>query len=94
MGRPMAERLIAAGYDVVGYDVRPKSEFGPFAEHMTDQATDFRACDVVISVVRDARQTRICSQQSANHPVSWSFHQHCRRVSSGTAEPNCRTVRR
>lgn len=58
MGRPMAERLIAAGYDVVGYDVRPKSEFGPFAEHMTDQATDFRACDVVISVVRDARQTR------------------------------------
>jgi len=57
MGQPMAERLIDAGFQTVGYDVRPLIEFGPLARHMTTDATDLATCDVVISVVRDVAQT-------------------------------------
>lgn len=58
MGRPMAERLIEAGFEVVGFDVRPLGEFDVFARHMAVEATALKDCDVVISVVRDAQQTR------------------------------------
>ena len=59
MGRPMAEALIAAGFDVMGYDVRPMSGFGGFARHMTGDPAELPGrCGAVISVVRDAAQTR------------------------------------
>ena len=58
MGRPMAEALIDAGHETLGYDVRPPAEFGDFQRHMTEDATALAGCDAVISVVRDARQTR------------------------------------
>lgn len=58
MGLPMARHLLAAGFDVLGFDVRPVSDFGDFAIHMEPDPAVFAArCDVVISVVRDARQT-------------------------------------
>lgn len=58
MGRPMAECLIDAGFDVMGYDVRPLAEFGTFARHMVEDARRLQECEVIISVVRDAQQTR------------------------------------
>ncbi len=58
MGLPMARRLRDAGYDVWGFDVRKPAEFGDFAERMVADPADFAArCGIVISVVRDARQT-------------------------------------
>ena len=58
MGLPMAKRLQQAGFDVLGYDVRAKTEFGDFAEFMLDSASTLsQRCDVVISVVRDQVQT-------------------------------------
>ena len=66
MGQPMAERLLAAGYDVLGYDVRPLADFGSFAQHMTTSPQDLRTCDCVISVVRDAKQTdELCFTEQA-----------------------------
>lgn len=58
MGLPMAECLLAAGVDVWGHDVRNIDEFGGFAPRMIADAGDFAArCDIVLSVVRDSRQT-------------------------------------
>jgi 3-hydroxyisobutyrate dehydrogenase len=58
MGLPMAQCLLAAGYDVWGYDIRPTPEFGSFSSRMiTDPAVFAARCPTVISVVRDARQT-------------------------------------
>tara|TARA_R110002072_G_scaffold135989_4_gene277772 strand:- start:309 stop:1172 length:864 start_codon:yes stop_codon:yes gene_type:complete len=58
MGLPMAECLLAAGYDVWGHDVRNIDEFGAFVPHMVMDAGDFAArCDIVLSVVRDRQQT-------------------------------------
>ena len=58
MGLPMARRLAAAGFEVWGFDVRPADEFSDFAERMVADAVAFaRRVDVVISVVRDRRQT-------------------------------------
>jgi len=68
MGRPMAERLIAAGFDTIGYDVRPPEEFGVFARHMTLDPTDLPGCDAVISVVRDVAQTRQLIQSMVELP--------------------------
>ncbi len=57
MGLPMALRLKAAGFDVIGYDVR--TILGEFAPNMVADAKEFAArAQVVISVVRDASQTR------------------------------------
>lgn len=59
MGQPMAERLLAAGFEVWGHDVRPIAEFDPIRDRMIgDAATFARRCNVVISVVRDIAQTR------------------------------------
>lgn len=58
MGLPMAECLLAAGVDAWGHDVRNIDEFGGFAPRMIADAGDFAArCDIVLSVVRDSRQT-------------------------------------
>ncbi len=58
MGQPMAECLLAAGVDVWGHDVKNIDEFGNFAPRMIADAGDFAArCDIVLSVVRDLRQT-------------------------------------
>ncbi|MEM9640499.1 MAG: NAD(P)-binding domain-containing protein [Pseudomonadota bacterium] len=54
MGRPMAEALLSAGFDVVGHDIRPATEFDSFAAHM---ARDLSDRDTLISVVRDIPQT-------------------------------------
>ena len=59
MGLPMAQRLADAGYEVWGHDVRPAAEFGEFASRMVTDAAGFsERCNIVISVVRDAAQTR------------------------------------
>ena len=59
MGLPMAQRLAAAGYEVWGHDVRPASDFDGFASRMVADAVEFSGrCNIVISVVRDAAQTR------------------------------------
>ena len=59
MGLPMAQRLADAGYEVWGHDVRPASEFDGFASRMVADAVEFSGrCNIVISVVRDAVQTR------------------------------------
>lgn len=58
MGLPMAKRLVAAGYDVWGFDVRPVSEFGDFAPRMVESPADFAGrCETVVSVVRDEAET-------------------------------------
>ena len=59
MGQPMAERLLAAGYDVWGHDVRDVEAFGDLSPRMLNDAGAFAArCDIVFSVVRDRAQTR------------------------------------
>lgn len=58
MGLPMAKNLQQSGFDVYGYDVRPKSAFGDFSPRMLDDAEALATrCPVVISVVRDGDQT-------------------------------------
>lgn len=58
MGLPMARNLIENGFDVCGYDVRPKSEFGDFAKHMCDSGLALcHFAPIVISVVRDWSET-------------------------------------
>jgi 3-hydroxyisobutyrate dehydrogenase-like beta-hydroxyacid dehydrogenase len=58
MGLPMARQLLNNGYDVWGFDVRPVSEFGDFASRMIAAPAAFaETVDIVISVVRDRRQT-------------------------------------
>lgn len=67
MGLPMARRLLGAGFQVSGFDVRPRAEFGDFAPRMIDQPERFaEQCDIVISVVRDYSQNRaLCFDQQA-----------------------------
>jgi len=55
----MARRLTGAGYETWGFDVRHRSEFADFQDRMVDTADDFCSrIDVLISVVRDWRQTQ------------------------------------
>ncbi|MDA9009113.1 NAD(P)-dependent oxidoreductase [Alphaproteobacteria bacterium] len=58
MGLPMAKALIASGYRVGGFDIKEKSEFGDFAAQMIEDSTLVKnETDVLISVVRDEKQT-------------------------------------
>jgi 3-hydroxyisobutyrate dehydrogenase-like beta-hydroxyacid dehydrogenase len=58
MGLPMARRLMRAGFETWGFDVRPAVEFGDFQDRMVADPGDFaERADIVISVVRDRRQT-------------------------------------
>lgn len=66
MGLPMAQALQHAGYEVWGLDVRPAAEFGEFGSRMLDAAEFAGRVDIVISVVRDAAQTReLCFDRQA-----------------------------
>jgi len=57
MGLPMARALLASGFKVSGFDVRPLDEFGDFAPHMQADAQRFaNECDTLICVVRDEQQ--------------------------------------
>ncbi len=74
MGLPMAKALLADGFDVCGFDVRPIGEFGDFSKKMIVEPHDFSArCDVVICVVRDRKQVlELCFDEqslfSADNP--------------------------
>lgn len=57
MGRPMAEALLGAGYDLRGLDVRPAAAFGAFAAHVTNDPAQMSDRSVLLSVVRDIPQT-------------------------------------
>ncbi|MEM7056320.1 MAG: NAD(P)-dependent oxidoreductase [Pseudomonadota bacterium] len=58
MGLGMAKAMARSGFDVRGFDVRPIEEFGDFAALMVSDPAAFAADrDVVLSVVRDVRQT-------------------------------------
>jgi 3-hydroxyisobutyrate dehydrogenase-like beta-hydroxyacid dehydrogenase len=59
MGLPMARALHEQGFITWGFDVRPVTEFGQFAKRMIEDPDEFATrCDVVISVVRDYKQTQ------------------------------------
>lgn len=66
MGMPMALRLQDAGYAVWGYDIRPADQFGTFASRMLQTpAALAERCEVVLSVVRDAKQTHtLCYEKN------------------------------
>jgi 3-hydroxyisobutyrate dehydrogenase-like beta-hydroxyacid dehydrogenase len=65
MGLPMAKRLHNAGFETYGFDVR--SIAGDFAPRMIGNAAEFaQKCDVVVSVVRDSKQTRDLLLDSQN----------------------------
>ena len=58
MGRPMLTALREAGFDVLGFDVKPRDSYGDFAKAMSDDPEEFaRNLTVMISVVRDIPQT-------------------------------------
>lgn len=58
MGLGMCRALVDAGYDALGFDVRPMAEFGDFAAHMTPDPAVLRDhAEILITVVRDLRQT-------------------------------------
>ncbi|HFC04214.1 MAG TPA: NAD(P)-dependent oxidoreductase [Rhizobiales bacterium] len=57
MGLPMAKALVAGGFSVLGYDIRPTSDFGDFASLMVKNPEQFsNQCDVIFCVVRDEAQ--------------------------------------
>jgi 3-hydroxyisobutyrate dehydrogenase-like beta-hydroxyacid dehydrogenase len=77
MGLPMALALQAAGYEVWGLDVRPRSEFGSFQSRMLEDPAQFASrVEIVISVVRDVAQTlQLCFDcqavfKHARHPTT------------------------
>lgn len=58
MGLPMAQNMIAKGFSVRGYDIRPKEEFLDFQPNLCASASDLAAeCPIIFSVVRDWSQT-------------------------------------
>ncbi len=67
MGLPMAKAMLAAGFDVCGFDVRPVGEFDGFSRHMIVSVQEFaEKCDVVICVVRDQKQVcELCFDDQA-----------------------------
>ena len=58
MGAPMLGALLRAGCDARGLDIRPPSEFGSLAAHITTDVATFGAgLKTAITVVRDIAQT-------------------------------------
>lgn len=58
MGLPMAENLLANGYDVWGYDIRSVNASEDFQNRIVSDARMFASkVDTVISVVRDIAET-------------------------------------
>ena len=57
MGLPMVQALLASGFDVSGFDIRPPEQFGCFSSRMVFSAAEFsKLNDIVICVVRDEGQ--------------------------------------
>ena len=58
MGFGMCRALVEGGFDAKGFDVRPDSDYGDFAEHMLPDAAAVKArADILFTVVRDTKQT-------------------------------------
>ena len=57
MGAPMLAALRAAGFDALGFDIRPAEEFGPLAPHMRPLHAFKTHIRTLITVVRDIAQT-------------------------------------
>ncbi len=57
MGLPMAHRLHLSGFKVLGYDIRPLSEFTQFAKNMLSDPARIAGSKILLSVVRSERQT-------------------------------------
>lgn len=62
MGRPMALRLVTAGFAVMVYDARPEAMHAFASEHRATAASSLaamgRSCDVVITMLPDGRAVR------------------------------------
>lgn len=61
MGAPMARNVLEAGYEVIGYDVRPEpvENLEAAGGRAADAPVDLgRQCDVVLVVVQDEDQTK------------------------------------
>jgi len=56
MGLPMAKRLVNAGFNIRGFDIRPQEQFLNNGVSMCG-LSEAQDCDVLISVVRDASET-------------------------------------
>jgi len=58
MGEPMLAALLSHGFDARGFDVRPASEFGEIAPHISNDPVEFaRGLRILLTVVRDIPQT-------------------------------------
>ncbi len=58
MGLPMAEALLGAGFSTRGFDIRPRREFGSFADNMRPDPLEFiNDRNILLTVVRDIQQT-------------------------------------
>jgi len=58
MGAPMLAALRNAGYDALGYDIRPSDSYGDFSLAVSNDTARFKArLRILISVVRDTEQT-------------------------------------
>lgn len=57
MGAPMLTALRQAGFDAVGYDIKPTHEFHDLSPHMRDIPLFSQNLRTLISVVRDIPQT-------------------------------------
>lgn len=72
MGYPMARRMTEAGFDVLGHDVRPASDFPLLGERFVADPAEFAgAVDILFSVVRDISQTEsvlFSEQAMVTHP--------------------------
>ncbi|WP_299352196.1 NAD(P)-binding domain-containing protein [uncultured Shimia sp.] len=71
MGGPMLASLIQAGFDAIGYDVRPAKDFSEMAPKMRSRQGFSESLRILISVVRDISQTEdvlFGAQAFANAP--------------------------
>jgi len=57
MGLPMVRRLLSAGINVRGLDIRPHEQFLNAGLTPKCDLSESRRCDVLISVVSDASET-------------------------------------
>ncbi len=58
MGAPMLAALRSAGFDALGYDIRPASDFEALQAYVTNDAPGFaQRIETLITVVRDIPQT-------------------------------------
>lgn len=58
MGLGMARALVGAGYEAIGFDIRPREAFGAFAQHMIFDAAELRSwAEILFTVVRDIDET-------------------------------------